>query len=191
MMQPIAAPTQSGRARGNIFREIFFQMFWCVLTVSEALQSYSAPCCQSRFERVRTYLWSSEPWTEPTIRSKNRTGPNLNLRFGSSVRGSNRGSGPNFGIPSRNAQQMHYQKGGVEISVDEMRTSNKQHRTTYIFCPLAVLITFALPQYSRGPIATSCFCITIVSNRMDCLSFPVTKLTWREHNLVMRVVRRE
>jgi hypothetical protein len=36
-----------------------------------------------------------------------------------------------------NAQQMHYQKGGVEISVDEMRISNKQHRTTYIFCPLA------------------------------------------------------
>jgi hypothetical protein len=78
-----------------------FRIFWCVLMVSEALQSYSAPCCQSRFERVRTYLWSPEPWTEPTLRSKNRTEPNLNLRFGSSVRGSNRSSGPNFGIPRR------------------------------------------------------------------------------------------
>jgi len=77
-----------------------FWMFWCVLMVSEALQSYSSSCYLSQFEHVWTYLWSPKPWTKPTLKSENQTGLNLNLRFGSSIWGSNQGSGPNFSIPS-------------------------------------------------------------------------------------------
>jgi hypothetical protein len=56
-----------------------------ILTVSEALQIYLASCYQSWFEHIQTYLLSPKPSTEPTLKIKTWTGPNLNLRFSLSI----------------------------------------------------------------------------------------------------------
>jgi len=58
---------------------------------------------------------STEPRTEPTHR---RTGLNLNLRFSLTVLDSNRGSGPNFGIPPTDM---------ADVCVEGINSSQRHH----------------------------------------------------------------
>jgi hypothetical protein len=87
---------QSGWAHRNTFCEkLFSKCFWLFWSTSNLL----GLLLPSQFKHAQTYLLIPEPWTEPTLKSKNWTGPKLNLRFCSSVQGSNWGSGLNFDIP--------------------------------------------------------------------------------------------